>query len=121
MPDPVGTEHRARRRIAPLLIALTIPVVAAAQTATPVCAAHRGSYLAIAEHAGAWSSTYYRLRKELADCRGDSSALAEWTARFRCSSMELGIEEARKLDLLARRRKAPRARHGASRRNEERR
>ena len=36
MPDPVGTEHRARRRIAPWLIALTIPVVAAAQTDTPV-------------------------------------------------------------------------------------
>lgn len=36
MPDPVGTAHRVRRRIAPLLFAVTIPVVAAAQTDTPV-------------------------------------------------------------------------------------
>jgi len=68
------------------------------------CAAHRMSYAAIREICGAYSESFYALRRALDDTR-DRAALEGFESALRARRETLGEVEARKLRLLAARRR----------------
>jgi len=68
------------------------------------CAAHRMSYAAIREICGAYSDAFYALRRALDDAR-DRASLTAFDHELRARRETLGDSEARKLRLLATRRR----------------
>jgi len=68
------------------------------------CAAHRMSYAAIREICGAYSESFYALRRALDDTR-DPASLEGFESALRARRETLGDAEARKLRLLAARRR----------------
>jgi ribonuclease HII len=67
---------------------------------------HRAGWQALAEHAGAWSAPYYRLRDGLRGARTPQE-LATWASRVKEELAGLRPFEAQKLRVLGRRRGVP--------------